>query len=301
MTPRRLSGLIPLVMLPLGLWLGYRAFSRYSLSEITASPAAIPFDHLALAVAFAAASYLCLTGFDALAVRYTGKSLAYRRIALTSFVSLSIGHNIGVAALSSGTLRYRFYSSAGLSAVEVGKIILFCAVTVGLGLLSLGGLSLLLWPEIAVAEIGLSSGETNGLAVLCLAVVAGYLLLAWRLRRPLCIFGHDFGLPTVGLACAQVAVGTANFAFVAAALYQLLAHSATYFEVVAAYVAGNVAGLLSHVPGGLGVFEFVIASLVANGDVIGALIVFRIIYFWVPLGLGSALLGAVEFADWGKK
>src|SRR5690554_7902328 len=92
----------------------YRAVREYSLEEVVASLGTIPALHIAGALSFAALSYLCLTGFDYLALRYAGKPLAYRRAALASFCRLSIGHNIGVAALSSGAIRYRFYSRWGL-------------------------------------------------------------------------------------------------------------------------------------------------------------------------------------------
>ncbi|HEX2256714.1 MAG TPA: UPF0104 family protein [Afifellaceae bacterium] len=294
---KRLSALIPVLMLPLGLYLGYRAFSEHSPAEIAASVTAIPPARLALALACVAGSYLCLTGFDALALRYVGRSLAYRRVALTSFVSLSIGHNVGVAALSSGALRYRFYSGYGLNAVEVAKIILFCGITVGLGLMALGGLVLSLWPDLAHELIGVTPAAARAIGFFCLALAGGYVLIAWKVRRPLNLRGHRVGLPTAGVAAAQVAVGTANFACVAAALHQLMAGAASYPQATAAYVLGNVTSLLSHVPGGLGVLEFVIASLVA-GNVAGALIAFRILYFFVPLLLGSLLLGGAELVRW---
>jgi uncharacterized membrane protein YbhN (UPF0104 family) len=297
-TLKRLSILIPLMMLPLGIWLGYRAFRDHTLADIVASISGIPFVNLALAFACAAASYLCLTGFDTLAIRHVGHSLPYRKIALTSFVSLSIGHNVGVAVLSSGALRYRFYSGFGLGGVEVGEIILFCALTVGLGLMGLGGIVLLLRPDFGLGTIGLSSTTARGVGILCLALVSLYVLLAWRLRSPLCIRGHEFRLPKPGIAAAQIAIGTVNFAFVAATIYQLLASAVGYSEIVAAYVLGNATALVSHVPGGLGVLEFVISSLVTHGDVVGALVAFRIVYFFVPLVIGSTLLVAVEFVRW---
>ena len=298
MNLRRLSVLIPIVMLPLGLWLGYRAFHKYSWSEIAASVTLIPISNLALAAICTAGSYLCLSGFDTLAVRYVGRSLPYRHIFLTSFVSLSISHTIGLSPLSSGALRYRFYSGFGLSSVDVGKIILFCAVTVGLGLMSLGSLALILKPDLSFGLLGLTPAVARDGSLFCLALVSAYVLLAWKLRQPLSLRGHKFCLPTAGIAVAQVIVGTANFAFVAAALQALLASSAAYPETVAAYVLGNAAALLTHIPGGLGVFEFVITSLVAHGNVIGALIAFRLMYFLVPLLLGSILLAATELVRW---
>ncbi|MGO7859663.1 UPF0104 family protein, partial [Rhizobium ruizarguesonis] len=84
--------------------------------------------------------------FDVLAIRSLGKSLPYSRIALASFIILSLGHNIGFAGLISGAFLYRFYSRWGLTAEDVAKIILFFGVTVGLGLITLGGLAMIVNP-----------------------------------------------------------------------------------------------------------------------------------------------------------
>lgn len=295
---KKLSIVIPVVLLPLAVWLGYRALEEHSFDDVMASIVAIPNLNLALALGFVAASYLCLTGFDALAVRYVGRSLAYRQVALTSFVSLSIGHNVGGAAFSSGALRYRFYSGFGLSGLEVGKIIAFCGVTVALGLASLAGIALLFGPEIGLGAVGLGPGMARGVGIVCLVAVGVYLLLAWWLTEPLVVRGHEFHMPTVRLAAGQVLVGTANFACVAGALHQLMAGAASYPETVTAYALGNVAGILSHVPGGLGVLEFIIGSILGVGEVIGALIVFRLLYFLLPLLLGGALLASTELWRW---
>jgi glycosyltransferase 2 family protein len=295
---KKLSIVIPVVLLPLALWLGYRALREHTLADILASIAAIPNLNLALALGFVAASYLCLTGFDALAVRYAGRSLPYRQVALTSFVSLSIGHNVGGAAFSSGALRYRFYSGFGLSALDVGKIIVFCGLTVTLGLVTLAGIALLLGPELGLGGFELDPTMARGLGALCLAAVGIYLLLAWRLTEPLVVRGHDFRMPSVRIAAGQVLVGTANFACVAAALHQLMAGAASYAQTVTAYVLGNIAGILSHVPGGLGVLEFIIGSLLGHAEAIGALIVFRVLYFFLPLLLGGTLLASTEVWRW---
>lgn len=301
MNKRNFSVLISVVMLPVGIWLGYRAFREYSFDQIVQSVAALPAGQLALAFGFTAASYACLTGFDALALRYVGRSLPYRRIALTSFVSLSIGHNVGVAALSSGALRYRFYSASGVTALDVGRIILFCGVTVGLGLACLAGIALLLRPDLPEAVLGFGGGVARFAGIACFAAAGCYVLLSWKLTRPLCIRGHEFRLPPVRLAAGQVILGTVNFGFVAAALHQLLAGAATYPAAVAAYALGNIAGLLSHVPGGIGVLEYVIAQVISQADVVGALIAFRIVYFLVPLMIGSTLLVIAELGRWRRR
>lgn len=272
----------------LAAFLLYRTLSRYSPSEIIQSLGSIPTARLLAATGFAACSYLCLTGFDWLAVRYAGKPLPYRQAALASFTALSIGHNIGVAALSSGAVRYRFYSRWGLSAAEVAKVILFSGVTVGIGLATLGGIGLLLYPAEAEGLVGLGNGSIMALAIACLAAPLIYVALAAFVRQPLRLRKWSLQLPELSVAASQVLVGTANFACVAACLHQLLAAfaEAGYLKVASVYVIANTAALVSHVPGGLGVLEATVDFLLPNAEAIGALIAFRAVYYFLPLSIG---------------
>lgn len=301
--PRRwLVRLLAAAVLVLAGFLLYRTLSGYQLDEIVASVTSIPLDRLALAGGFAAASYLCLTGFDALALRYVGRPLPYRFVALTSFVSLSIGHNVGLAALSSGAIRYRFYSRRGLSAEQVAKVILFCAITVGLGLMILGGAALLLQPGLAQEITRLDRPVILALGTACLVLALGYLGLAAFVRRPLRLGKWSLQMPKLSLAIGQVIIGPLNFACVAACLHQALAAmtEVAYLGVASVYVIANVMTLISHVPGGLGVIESVVLFLLPQEQIIGALIVFRFVYFLVPLGIGSLLFATVELARPGR-
>lgn len=288
-----LHALVALAVLVAG-WLIYRTLAQYSWDDIRASLAAIPKENFVMALAFAACSYLCLTVFDFLALRYVGKPLSYPRTALASFTSLAIGHNVGVAALSSGAVRYRFYSRWGLDAEEIAKLIVFCGVTVGLGLVTLAGLCLILLPGTAgkIAGLGNAASVTLGMASLALGAV--YLALATFVRGELKICSWRFALPPLHLAALQILVGTVNFAFVAACLHQLLNGKASYMETTAAYVMGNLTALVSHVPGGLGVLEATIAFLLGGSASVGAMIAFRVIYFFIPLPLGVLSLLASE-------
>jgi glycosyltransferase 2 family protein len=284
------------VLVCLAAFLLYRTLSRYEPEQIVRTVTAIPTLRLLAASAFAAASYLCLTGFDALAVRYAGHVLPYRQVALTSFVSLSIGHNIGFAAMSSGTIRYRFYSALGLSAGEVAKVIIFCGVTVGLGLMILGGAALLLRPDLAQEITRLGRPILLGLGAGCLALGALYVALAAWVKKPIKLWKWSFNLPSLGLAIGQVIIGPLNFALVAGCLHQALAavNEVAYAGVAAVYVIANVTALISHVPGGLGVIESVVTFLLPQAEVLGAVLVFRFVYFLVPLCLGGLLFAASE-------
>jgi uncharacterized membrane protein YbhN (UPF0104 family) len=264
---------------------------------------AIPLSSLLLSGLAAAASYLCLTGFDFMAVRYAGYRFPYRKVALASFVSLSIGHNVGIATLSSGAIRYRFYSKLGMSVGDAGKVILFCGLTVALGLLTLGGIALLVNPPLAAEILGLGEPRTSILlGGACLALATLYVIAAAFLRHPLRLYQWDLVMPSLPLALGQVALGPVNFACVAGCLYFVLAALADvgYAGVATAYVIGNAAGLVSHVPGGLGVLESVVLFLLPATNVIGALVAFRVVYFLVPLAIGGPLLALIEIRDLGR-
>jgi glycosyltransferase 2 family protein len=294
---RRLYPLIGLVVFVVAAFLVYRALRRYSLEEIQASLAAISLPHLALGALFTAASFLCLSGTETLAVRYTRQSLPYRKIALASSVSLSIGHTLGFAGFSSGAVRYRFYRSWGLSAGDVARIMVFCSLTVLLGLATLGGIACVLGPRLVAPLFGVTSGLVSAVGVLLLALVLLYLALTAVVRLPLRIRHFELPLPPLRLALGQVACGTADFLMVSAVLHQMLAASSEvgYFAIAAGYVVANSVGIASHVPGGLGVFEAVMLALVPGANVVGALVAFRAVYFLIPFALGALAFGVCEY------
>ncbi len=284
--------------LALSAWLINRTLSGYSPDEIVAAMRAVPWPRLLGCLGFTAASYLMLTLFDWLGLRYVGRPIPWRSAAFASFTSRSLGHTIGFAGLSSGAIRYRLYSRWGLSVEEVAKLVLFCGVTVGLGLMMLGGIALVLRPDLAKTVADLSSGSARVLGTACLAGAAAYLGVAAMARRPLRIWTWSFAMPGLRLAAAQIVVGTINFAFVAAALHQALMAVAEvgYAEIAAIYVIANTATMVTHVPGGLGVIESVVRSFVQGREVIGGLLVFRCVYFFGPLALGAILFVVSEVA-----
>lgn len=288
--------LIAVAAIGLATFLLYRTLSRYSMDELIAAVAAIPVTHLAAAAGFAAGSYICLSGFDYLALRYVGRPLPYYKAAWASFTSLSLGHNIGLAFLSSGAVRYRFYARWGLSAEQVAKVIVFCGTTVGIGLMVLGGAALLLRSSLAVEITGLSRLIVTVLGIACLALPALYLVLAAFVRRSLRIRRWSLEMPSLRLAIGQVVIGSVNFACVAACLHQALAAvtDVAYGGVASVYVIANTTALISHVPGGLGVIESVVMYLLPGQDLIGPLLVFRFVYFLIPLCIGIPVFLVTE-------
>jgi uncharacterized membrane protein YbhN (UPF0104 family) len=296
---KRLIPLFAFVVFCIAVYLLYRALAGHDRAKIVEAIFAISRPRLALGALFVAGSYFSLTLFDTLAIRYIGAKLPYRRIALASFTALSIGHTLGVAAASSGAIRYRFYSRWGIDAGDIARIILFCAMTAGLGLNTLMGLALLLQANMAAKLLGFTQAGAIALGAACLLLTALYVALAAVLRRPLAIKRWEIPMPPVKLALTQIFIGATNFCFVAAALYQLLPATVGvgYFAVATVYVLANVASIVSHVPGGFGVLEAVVIHVLPGVSVIGALVVLRFIYFLVPFTIGATLFAAYELTQ----
>ncbi|MFD1746754.1 UPF0104 family protein [Rhizobium helianthi] len=293
---RQLFRILIFLVICIALVLVYRSLSRYSLEEVTDSLSQIPLSRIVSGFGCVLASYVCLSLFDWLGLKYVGKPQSYPRAALASFCALSIGHNVGGAALSSGAVRYRFYTRWGLTGDEVAKVILFCGATVLLGLSMLAGLALILMPPTGETILQLEPWPRFWLGIAFLAYPVAYVLASLRWRPPLKFRSFRMEMPTTGMCLAQIAVGTVNFGFVAAALHQLLSPftDAGYLQVASAYVTATIAAMLSHVPGGLGVLEATMLVLLPAGASIGALVAFRVLYYFVPLLIGGPLFLLTE-------
>lgn len=282
--------------LVLATYLLWNIFREYTWSDITTSVSEIPTYNLVMALAFTAASYVCLTGFDWCGVRYVNNDLSYPKIGLASFISLGIGQSVGLAGLSSGGLRYRYYAHWGMNAEDVTKIVLLSGVTVAIGLLMLTGIVMILNPADGAEVLRLGEPAILGIGVLCILLVAGYLAMAKFARAPVRIRKWTFTMPKLRLALVQVVVGTLNFALVAAALREVMSAGGdvSYLKAATAFVLANVAIIVTHAPGGLGVLEATVRHVMGDQASIGSLVAFRVIYFFIPLAIGIPLAVLTE-------
>jgi phosphatidylglycerol lysyltransferase len=267
--------------------------------EVTHALSAIPAASVARSFAFAVLSYLALTGYDALGCRFAGVRIPYPKIALTSFLAYVFSNNIGFGALTGGLIRYRIYSLFGVSAVETAAVAAFAAVTFWTGLFALGGLTLIVeavpW-RIPVAGLGM-----RPLGFVLEGVFVAYLGLAIGLRgRPLRIGKWERALPGPRLVVFQALVSALDWLAAAAAFHALLPAELGVGlpRAAAVFMVAQILSLLSHVPGGVGVFEAAVLLLIPHegmrGALFGSLLAFRAVYYLAPLALGGAAFAAFE-------
>lgn len=254
---------------------------------------------IAMALAAMAVSYTALTGYDHASLRFVGAVVPYRIVARTAFIAYALANTVGLGVLTGGAVRMRMYGAAGVEAGAISRAIAFNAGAFGIGITAVGAMALL-WGAEAVAPIA-------HLPVIALQAVAAVTVLATALLISLCFRGSTLKwregitlrLPSGPLAVEQLIVSAVDIIASAAVLWCLLPVGSIAFPAFVGFFAiATVLGIISHVPGGLGVFEAImlvaLGGAVPTDRIAGALLLYRLIYHVLPLLAALALLIATE-------
>lgn len=266
---------------------------------------ATPGSHLIAALIATAISYAALTQYDASALRYAGVKVARSTVFLTSFVAYALTNTIGLGPLSGGAVRMRLYTAAGLEPGQIARIIGFNAAAFFLGMLAFGAVGLL-WGAPHVAHlVHLNPWVLRLLAAGMLGLLTLFFWLCSRQRILTIQFGptkrwrFSLRLPPLKLALIQLVISALELTASGLVLWFLLPDNHIHLETfMALYAIAIAAGIISHVPGGVGVFEAVM--LLASGRrvpsdaMLGALLLNRGIYYLLPLVLATFALIAYE-------
>jgi phosphatidylglycerol lysyltransferase len=293
---RRLAGpLLSVGMLCLALWALHLLSKEVNYHQVRTYVQSISRARLLLAALLTAMGYAVMTLYDRFALDSIGRKLSWKQVTLISFISYAFSNAIGMSLLVSGSIRYSFYIQSGLSTKEVAKVVLFCTSSFWLGLLALTGVTLLcvpLPPELPLAAFRVPCALL--LTLVPLAWLAGGLI-----KRPVRIWRWRVTMPSVATGVRQILVGAFDWGLAAAVLYVLMPNELNngFGHFLAIFVIAQIIGLISHVPGGLGVFEAVmLAGFGATGNealaapIIGALAAFRVIYYLLPLCMATVLV-----------
>ncbi len=294
------SSLFGLLLLVLSLWAIANELHQYNYRDIVNSLAAIPKSRLSWAIWLTALGYLVMIGYDMLGFNYINRSLSWNKIAFTNFISSAFSNTIGFALLTGSAIRYRFYASWGVSAVAIAQVIAFANFTFWLGMFAVAGLLFLINPLKIPTQLHLPFATVRPIGVIFLLLVAVYLLGSIFIKQPLIIRGHEFRFPSFNISLAQIAISSFDWILAAAVLYALLPSniSLSYLDFLGIYLLAMFAGVVSNVPGGLGVFETIIllilSSKVSAAAVLGSMLAYRGVYYFLPLLVAAGLLGLYE-------
>ncbi len=277
-----------------------RALGGIRFDEVARAIAALSPATVAAAVTLSLCGYLWIVGYDYLALRFLHRHVPWTRLVLTSLAAFALQRNVGPGPFTGGALRYRYYRPLGFRPADAAVITLLCGFAFTLGIVLTAGWALLLEPEGLATVLGLPSAPLRAAGAALLLGLAGYLYWTSVRHHPIRIGTWWAPAPSLGLSLLQLLFGAVDIAIVAGVLYLLLPAEVGlgYPAFVGLYVLAMVAGALSHVPGGLGVFESVLLLLLP-GDapasaVLASLLAFRGVYYLLPLLIMAVSVGGYE-------
>ncbi|MDB4877028.1 MAG: hypothetical protein JWM41_3474 [Gemmatimonadetes bacterium] len=285
-------------------WALHRELAALSLGDLVSHVRAVGWTSLALALACTVASFAVLGLIELLALRRAAgvarERLPARAGLLTSFVANAFGQSIGLSVLTGTAVRLRAYARYGADVAEVAQTSAFVTLTTTLGLLAAGALALAgVMP--ATGAIGAIMRPT---AIVSASLVLGY--LAWSaLGTREAVGGSTWHIvrPSPAVAARQIFLSVVDWLLTGTVLFVLLPASSAiaYGSLLRAYMVAQMAGVTSHVPAGAGVFEIVLLSVLAQGapsteraGLVAALVLFRIVYYLIPLCGAIAVAGSAE-------
>lgn len=277
-------------------YFGWRYAHTIAWQDVQQALTATPAPALFAAGAMAALSHAIYSSFDLLGRAYTGHPLRAAQVVGITFISFAF--NLTLGSLVGGiALRLRMYTRLGLSALTAMRVFTLSVVTNWVGFLAVaGGLFTLAPPPIGTGVPGLAL-RALGLGLLALASAYVALCVLAR-RRRLRLFRHSFQWPAPRLAALQLVLSSAHWASMGGVLYLLLQARLDYRLVLGVLLVAAVAGVLTHIPAGLGVLEAVFLTLLSDAVpapvLVAALLAYRAIYYLVPFALAAALYGVIE-------
>jgi uncharacterized membrane protein YbhN (UPF0104 family) len=304
-----LGPLVALIAFAAAAYVLYLKLGGHGWQQILDAIHNLPPTAIALAIGLTAVNYALLSGYDGLAVWYLRRPLKPLNVMLAAFVGYAMSHNL--TWMGGTASRFRLYLAWGLSAVDVVKIFALIGLAFWTGFCLLAGMVFLIDPMPIPEGAHLPLKSTFWLGPILLGGLSLYLAGCVVSRRvPHFRWARLF--PPLHLALLQALVASCDLLLQAGIAYTLMPADYTpgYWRFANAYLLGIAAAILSHVPGGAGVLEVVVLELAPHTDssvpfdeaaVFGSLLMFRFVYFVLPLIVATILFLAHEYHSHRKR
>ncbi|KQR78132.1 hypothetical protein ASG25_07735 [Rhizobium sp. Leaf384] len=278
----------------------YHELRGLSLADVLTRFEAVPLRSWLLSAGATLVAYAALAAYDHLALEHLGRRLSLIFITICSFTAYALSHTIGASVFSGAVVRYRAYGSKGLSVSETGILVAFCSLTFVLGTLTLSAIVLLIEPEIVDRFSDVIPIEASiSTALFILALISLYILGSLIGFRPINTKWFRLEYPRPTLAVRQLLIAPVELIGAAAIIYFALPAMGNpgYMVVLGVFLASFSAALLSHAPGGIGVFELIFIAALPEVDpasVLAALVIFRLFYLVIPFVMALVVVVLFE-------
>ncbi|MGY3027884.1 uncharacterized membrane protein YbhN (UPF0104 family) [Pseudomonas lurida] len=271
---------------------------RIDWSEVVQTLGDFKVRTLVIASALTLCSFLVYASFDLIGRTYIRQNLVWKQILPVGIISYAF--NLNLSAWVGGiAMRYRLYSRLGVSTSNIAKILGLSLATNWFGYMAIAGVIFSSGLVTMPPGWKVSTTALQGIGALLVLASLGYLLACqFSKKRAWTVRGMEINLPSVRMACLQLLLGALNWSLMAAVIFTLLPAKLDYPLVLGVLLISAIAGVLTHIPAGLGVLEAVFIALLqheaSRGSLLAGLIAYRAIYFIVPLLIALVMYLGVE-------
>lgn len=281
-------------------WLLIEQARTIDWSEVLRALGRLPKTTLLIAAGLAAASYAVYTTFDLIGRRYTGHSLSTAQVLLVAFISYAFNLNLG-SLVGGVAFRYRLYAKLGLDNGVITRVLSVSMLTNWLGYFVLGGVLLCFFEPPLPARWRSEAALVPWIGAILLAVAGAYVLAcAFAKQRQWKFRSHAITLPSARMALLQMTLAVLNWMIIAGIVFTLFQARIEYPLVLTTLLMGAVAGVVTHVPAGVGVLEAVFVAMLSrelpSTQLLAGLLGYRAVYYLLPLALAALLLTRIEWA-----
>jgi len=321
--------LLVLAIFLVAVWLLYRQWhgNHLTLAGVWHDLLEIRAGWMLAAIGLTIVNYGILAAYDYLAFRFAKVPISLTRVTFAAVSSYAFSYNFG-ATVAGIPLRYRLYSSWNIPLTKIVQLLIILAFTFWFGVFALAGTLFVVKPltipdlpkfcaemvnqwhvsQKAVDTFAFLFADSRKFGIFLLLLAAAYVGTSLLHRGSLKIFRWTLPVPPPRLTFYQIGIASADMLVAGAVLFTLCPPiRGGYLTVLEVYMVAFVLNVLSHVPGGWGVIEGTIIillrelNLVPSPDtnlskVFAAIVVFRVIYFLLPLLIAAVLLAWHEYA-----
>ncbi len=294
----RIVNWVSFVFLILAVWLIYKEVKHVGWTALWTDIVDTPWWIYALAGIFTVLDFLMLAEYDVISLKYVGANVPYARVLQASSVGFGISNTAGHAYASGGAIRFLFYGKDGVSRGKIVGMIAFETLTFFLGMGGIYLIALLLAPLTHVLDgyphekiLYVSGGVVA-------AALAGYYLFLVRPQKNFAIDGVEIKAPSMHLSVRQMAVGLIDNFLVSCVFYVIIRYhiDASFLTLFVVFIIAQSIALSSQIPGGVGLFAGLVLYLLPTAaadksGLLAGLILFRVVYFFVPFLLSAGYLG----------
>ncbi|HTF94795.1 MAG TPA: lysylphosphatidylglycerol synthase domain-containing protein [Cellvibrio sp.] len=293
---KRLITIFFFILVPILL---YTLLKKIEWQEVKETLLSYEVKTLLIGLLIALCSYIVFASYDLIGKKYTAHSIPAKQIIPLGAVCYAF--NLNLSSWVGGiALRYRLYSRLGLEVSTITKVLTMSWITNWLGYMIIAGvifsLGLLELPD--SWKLGTTALQFIGVALI--GVATTYLLACrFAKRRSLHIYNHEITLPDFRLSIVQAGLATLNWSLMGLLIFILLPDGKIgYPTILGILLISSIAGLITHIPAGLGVLEAIFITMLqhqlSKGTILAALIGYRILYFLIPLAIAIIIYLILE-------